>query len=121
MPSPVSPNRSPAGTPHRRVRDMDGARTPAREEVPLTPTSRTPRRPATTPRREVSPAKSTTSSVRTPRKTQATPAKSVSTVDTPMRWGGHRSDASGQREIPPSPAHSLDPTSPGTGYFIYSC
>lgn len=117
MPSPVPHNESPAGTPRRRARNMDGARTPAREELPLTP-SRTPRRGATTPRREVSPAKSTSSSVRTPRRTQATPAKSVSTVDTPMRWGGHRADVNGQQEIPASPAHSLDPTSPGTGHFL---
>lgn len=109
-----SPTPSPTGTPRRRARNMEGARTPAREEVPLTPTSRTPRRGAATPRREASPARST-ASVRTPRRTQATPAKSVSTVDTPMRWGGPRGDINGQREIPASPAHSLAPTSPSAG------
>lgn len=115
MPSPTPENGSPAETPRRRARNMEGTRTPRREEVPLTPSSRTPRRTAATPRRDISPARSTSSSIRTPRKSQPTPAKSVSTVDTPMRWGGHRSDLNGQREIPASPAHSMDPTSPGTG------
>lgn len=115
MPSPTPENKSPAGTPRKRTRNVDDSRTS--EEVPLSPTSRTSGN-ASTPRREVSPSKSSTSSVRTPRKTQATPAKSVSTVDTPMRWGGPRTDINGQREIPASPAHSLAPTSPGTGMFI---
>ncbi|KAJ8965194.1 hypothetical protein NQ317_013346, partial [Molorchus minor] len=42
---------------------------------------------------------------------------SSSTVDTPMRWGRNTRDDGGQseREVPPSPAHSIAPTSPGTG------
>lgn len=112
MPSPAPENGSPASTPRRSGRNMEGARTPAREDIPPTPTTRTPRRTAATPRREGSPTGSSTS-FRTPRKSQPTPAKSVSTVDTPMRWGGPRGDINGQREIPASPAHSLAPTSPG--------
>lgn len=132
MPSPAPQDGAPE-TPSRRNRNMNGSQTPTREDAPATPTTRTPQRTtrtprretspsrsttssSRTPRREVSPARSTTSSTRTPRKTQATPAKSVtSTVDTPMRWGEPRRDIDGQREIPASPAHSLAPTSPGTG------
>ncbi|KAJ8958689.1 hypothetical protein NQ318_016416 [Aromia moschata] len=111
MSSPTE-NRPPK-TPRRE----DGSETPGREEIPETPTARTPRRGARTPRREVSPAKSTSSS-RTPRKALVTPAKSVSssTVDTPMRWGRRDLDgAQSESEVPPSPAHSLAPTSPGIG------
>ncbi|KAJ8925954.1 hypothetical protein NQ315_009807 [Exocentrus adspersus] len=111
MPSPTG-NRTPARA--------EGSQTPAREEIPETPTTQTPRRRrAQTPgSQDVSPAKSVaSSSTRTPRKRGATPAKSVaSSVDTPMRWGaGARRDADAGSEIPPSPAHSFAPTSPGTG------
>ncbi|XP_072389087.1 DNA replication licensing factor MCM4 [Diabrotica undecimpunctata] len=101
-----------SNTPSRR-----GNATPRREELPTTDGSRTPsRRGNATPRREdPSPAKSTTSSVRTPRRGRNTPAKSISTVDTPMRFGAPRNDIDAQSEIPSSPAHSLAPTSPGTG------
>ncbi|KAJ8935380.1 hypothetical protein NQ314_012791 [Rhamnusium bicolor] len=119
MPSPTgnrTPRKEAPGTPRRTARRTDGSATPARDEIPETPTARTPRRVSATPRREISPAKSVSSSTRTPRKSQATPAKSISsTVDTPMRWGGSRRDLDGgQSEIPASPAHSLAPTSPGT-------
>ncbi|XP_018574393.1 DNA replication licensing factor MCM4 [Anoplophora glabripennis] len=115
MPSPTG--RETPRTPHQRG---DGSETPARDEVPETPTTGTPsRRRAQTPRQDVSPAKSVASSTRTPRKRAATPAKSVtSSVDTPMRWGAPRRDVDALSEIPPSPAHSLAPTSPGTALAI---
>ncbi|XP_023017917.2 disc proliferation abnormal [Leptinotarsa decemlineata] len=109
---PSTPRRAGSRTPARMA---DGSRTPGREP-PLTP-RRTPRRGAATPRRDdSSPTRSVASSTRTPRKGRPTPAKSVSSaVDTPMRWGGPRNDIDGQSEIPSSPAHSIAPTSPGTG------
>ncbi|KAG5890474.1 hypothetical protein JTB14_013416 [Gonioctena quinquepunctata] len=109
-----TPARVPDGS-RTPARVLDGSRTPGRDP-PRTP-SRTPRRGAATPRREeTSPTKSVASSTRTPRKGRPTPAKSVSsTVDTPMRWGGPRNDIDAHSEIPSSPAHSIAPTSPGTG------
>ncbi|XP_057656473.1 DNA replication licensing factor MCM4 [Diorhabda carinulata] len=110
MPSPA-PSEDGSRTPRRSGRNVEGSRTP-RREIAQTPS----RRGNATPRREEpSPAKSTTSSNRSPRKGRNTPAKSVSTVDTPMRFGVPRNDIDGQAEIPSSPAHSIAPTSPGTG------
>ncbi|CAH1110040.1 unnamed protein product [Psylliodes chrysocephalus] len=123
MPSPA-PSEDGSKTPRRSSRNPEGSRTPSRNpegsRTPSrvqTPSARTPsRRGNATPRREdASPAKSIASSTRTPRKGRNTPAKSVSTVDTPMRFGVPRNDIDGQSEIPSSPAHSLAPTSPGTG------
>ncbi|XP_056645438.1 DNA replication licensing factor MCM4 [Diorhabda sublineata] len=113
MPSPA-PSEDGSRTPRRSGRNVEGSRTP-RREIAQTPS----RRGNATPRREEpSPAKSTTSSNRSPRKGRNTPAKSVSTVDTPMRFGVPRNDIDGQAEIPSSPAHSIAPTSPGTGLAI---
>lgn len=126
MPSPA-PSEDGSKTPRRSSRNPEGSRTPSRNpegsRTPSrvqTPSARTPsRRGNATPRREdASPAKSIASSTRTPRKGRNTPAKSVSTVDTPMRFGVPRNDIDGQSEIPSSPAHSLAPTSPGTGLLL---
>lgn len=110
MPSPA-PSEDGSRTPRRSGRNAEDSRTP-RKEAAQTPSRRGN---ATPSREEPSPAKSTTSSTRTPRKGRNTPAKSVSTVDTPMRFGAPRNDIDGQAEIPSSPAHSIAPTSPGTG------
>lgn len=121
MPSPTG-NRTPGREPPQTPRQIDnGYQTPTREEIPETPTTGTPsRRRAKTPRQDVSPSKSLASSTRTPRKRSATPAKSVtSSVDTPMRWGAPRRDIDTGSEVPPSPIHSLAPTSPGTGTYIF--
>lgn len=120
MPSPTgnrTPGREPLHTPRERG---DGSETPIREEIPETPTTETPsRRRAETPRQDGSLMKSLASSSRTPRKRGATPARSVtSSVDTPMRWGASRRDTDAGSEIPASPAHSLAPTSPGTGTLL---
>ncbi|CAH0552145.1 unnamed protein product [Brassicogethes aeneus] len=84
-----TPRQEGSRTPRRSGRRASGAETPSREDVPGTP-SRTPRR---------------------------TPAKSVASdaISTPMKWGKKKTDNVGEKEIPPSPAHSLAPTSPGTG------
>lgn len=74
--------------------------------------SRTPRRPSQTPSRDEIPETPS----KTPKKN--TPAKSISSsVDTPMRYGVPRGTIESDQEIPASPAHSLAPTSPGTGKF----
>ncbi|KAL1512769.1 hypothetical protein ABEB36_002301 [Hypothenemus hampei] len=96
MPSPRSEG--------SRTPRHEGGRTPSRR-IPSTPSdgSQTPRASGLrTPGRSAS---------TTPSKT---PAKSLSSVDTPMRYGASRSHINDE-EIPASPAHSIAPTSPGTG------
>lgn len=93
-----TPRRAPPGTP-----GTDGSRTPRRTG------SRTPRHAPQSPTTDEIPETPSKS----PRKN--TPAKSVSSVDSPMRYQVPREMAEGEQEIPPSPAHSMAPTSPGTG------
>lgn len=68
-----------------------GSQTPGREEIPDTPMrdfgNRTPRH---------------------------TPAHNSEVEETPLRWGAANQDGA-QGEVPPSPAHSYAPTSPGMG------
>ncbi|XP_066158799.1 DNA replication licensing factor MCM4 [Euwallacea fornicatus] len=112
MPSPTSdgsrtPRSEVVRTPRRRLSTAttDGSRTPQSSD------SGSPHHASQSPARVVIPE--------TPSKTpkKATPAKSVtSSVDTPLRYGQHKMAMDGiEQEIPASPAHSLAPTSPGTG------
>lgn len=99
----------------------DGGRTPRPEG------SRTPRDEPRTPRRQAGreeiPETPSSASSRASRRNQATPAKSVASepVNTPLKWGARQRGAEDQvgDEIPPSPAHSLAPTSPGTGKILF--
>lgn len=111
MPSPVgnrTPRREGSRTPRRQPEtpSREGAQTPAR------PGSRTPRRRQSAAGEEIPETPS-----KTPRKN--TPAKSVvSSIDTPLRPGVPRHGLIGNQEIPASPAPSLAPTSPGTGFAM---
>ncbi|XP_050300297.1 DNA replication licensing factor MCM4 [Anthonomus grandis grandis] len=85
-----TPRRAPPGTP-----GTDGSRTPRAEGA------RTPRHASQTPTPDEIPE--------TPSKTpKTTPSKSI---DTPLKLGSKH----GYQDVPSSPAHSLAPTSPGTG------
>ncbi|XP_060524654.1 DNA replication licensing factor MCM4 [Cylas formicarius] len=103
-----------------RTPQPEGSQTPPTDRgTPHTERSRTPhagniRSPLHAP---VTPSRAVRSTPsKTPRKLATTPAKSVgSSVDTPLRWGVPRRNIQGENEVPPSPAHSIAPTSPGTG------